>query len=124
MVPWLWKGLVGVGLFALAHAAFSAAQHHSHARLTEEGYESLPADIVLQTLLAFAVTCYGVVHTAGEFKDRDATSELRSKTFDALRSRPSFYVFRRRHGRGLSQPSDTTWSSNVSTSSSDILLKF
>ncbi|KAK7827435.1 hypothetical protein U0070_026641 [Myodes glareolus] len=77
MVPWLWKGLVGVGLFALAHAAFSAAQHHSHARLTEEGYESLPADIVLQTLLAFAVTCYGVVHTAGEFKDRDATSELR-----------------------------------------------
>ncbi|CAO2643552.1 Membrane magnesium transporter 2 [Lemmus lemmus] len=123
MVRWLWKGLVGIGLFALAHAAFSAAQHHSHARLTEEGCESLPADIVLQTLLAFAVTCYGVVHTAGEFKDRDATSELRSKTFDALRSRPSFYVFRRR-GRGLSHPSDTTRSSNISASSSDILLKF
>lgn len=26
MAPSLWKGLVGVGLFALAHAAFSAAQ--------------------------------------------------------------------------------------------------
>lgn len=124
MVPWLWKGLIGIGLFALAHAAFSAAQHHSHARLTEEGCESLPADIILQTLLAFAVTCYGVVHTAGEFKDRDATSELRSKTFDTLRSRPSFYVFRRRQGRGLSQPLDTARSSNMSTSSSDILLKF
>lgn len=26
MAPSLWKGLVGIGLFALAHAAFSAAQ--------------------------------------------------------------------------------------------------
>uniref|UniRef100_A0AC11E9B4 Membrane magnesium transporter 1 n=2 Tax=Laurasiatheria TaxID=314145 RepID=A0AC11E9B4_SHEEP len=29
MAPSLWKGLVGIGLFALAHAAFSAAQHSS-----------------------------------------------------------------------------------------------
>lgn len=35
--------------------------------------------IVLQTLLAFAVTCYGIVHIAGEFKDMDATSELKNK---------------------------------------------
>lgn len=120
---WLWKGLVGVGLFALAHAAFSAAQHHSHTRVTEKGCEPLPTDIVLQTLLAFAVTCYGVVHTAGEFKDRDATKELKNKTFDALRTRPSFYVFRHA-GRGLFQPSDTTRASDLSGSSSDMLLKF
>ncbi|KAL1779762.1 membrane magnesium transporter 2 [Sigmodon hispidus] len=123
MVLWLWKGLVGVGLFALTHAAFSAAQHHSHMRLTEKESESLPTDIVLQTLLAFAVTCYGIVHTAGEFKDRDATSELKNKTFDTLRNRPSFYVFRH-PGRGPFQPSDTARSPNISSSSSDILLKF
>lgn len=35
--------------------------------------------IVLQTLLAFAVTCYGIVHIAGEFRDMDATSELKNK---------------------------------------------
>lgn len=35
--------------------------------------------IVLQTLLAFAITCYGIVHIAGEFKDMDATSELKNK---------------------------------------------
>lgn len=116
---WLGKGLVGVGLLALAHAAFSAAQHHSHTRVTEKGCEPLPTDIVLQTLLAFAVTCYGVVHTAGEFKDRDATSELKNKTFDALRTRPSFYVFHY-PGRGLLQPSDATRSSDVSASSSDM----
>ncbi|XP_063457847.1 ER membrane protein complex subunit 5 isoform X2 [Pan paniscus] len=79
MAPSLWKGLVGIGLFALAHAAFSAAQHRSYMRLTEKEDESLPIDIVLQTLLAFAVTCYGIVHIAGEFKDMDATSELKNK---------------------------------------------
>lgn len=123
MVPWLWKGLVGIGLFALAHAAFSAAQHNSHMRLTEKKYGSLPVDIVLQTLLAFAVACYGVVHTAGDFKDRDATSELRSMKFDTLRNRPSFYVFHP-PGRGRFQPSDTSHSSNLGASSSNVLSKF
>ncbi|XP_069895767.1 ER membrane protein complex subunit 5 isoform X1 [Dipodomys merriami] len=44
MAPSLWKGLVGIGLFALAHAAFSAAQHRSYMRLTEKEDESLPID--------------------------------------------------------------------------------
>ena len=93
MAPSLWKGLVGIGLFTLAHAAFSAAQHRSYMRLTEKEDESLPIDIVLQTLLAFAVTCYGIVHSAGEFKDLDATSELKNKTFGTLWNHPTFYVF-------------------------------
>ena len=59
---------------------------------SEKEDESLPIDIVLQTLLAFTVACYGIVHIAGEFKDRDATSELKNKTFDTLRNHPSFYV--------------------------------
>ncbi|XP_045850933.1 ER membrane protein complex subunit 5 isoform X2 [Meles meles] len=103
MAPSLWKGLVGVGLFALAHAAFSAAQ-------------------LLQTLLAFAVTCYGIVHIAGEFKDMDATSELKNKTFDTLRNHPSFYVFNHR-GRVLFRPSDTANTSNQDALSSNTSLK-
>ncbi|DAA13313.1 ER membrane protein complex subunit 5 isoform X1 [Bos indicus] len=156
MAPSLWKGLVGIGLFALAHAAFSAAQHYfpssgikwkrkceflqsssfqdkifrsmyyvydrSYMRLTEKEDESLPIDIVLQTLLAFAVTCYGIVHIAGEFKDMDATSELKNKTFDTLRNHPSFYVFNHR-GRVLFRPSDTTNSSNQDALSSNTSLK-
>nr|BAG58645.1 unnamed protein product [Homo sapiens] len=122
MAPSLWKGLVGIGLFALAHAAFSAAQHRSYMRLTEKEDESLPIDIVLQTLLAFAVTCYGIVHIAGEFKDMDATSELKNKTFDTLRNHPSFYVFNHR-GRVLFRPSDTANSSNQDALSSNTSLK-
>uniref|UniRef100_A0A3Q1NMV1 Membrane magnesium transporter n=1 Tax=Bos taurus TaxID=9913 RepID=A0A3Q1NMV1_BOVIN len=69
-------------------------------KTSEKEDESLPIDIVLQTLLALAVTCYGIVHIAGEFKDMDATSELKNKTFDTLRNHPSFYVFNH-HGRVL-----------------------
>ncbi|XP_051712331.2 ER membrane protein complex subunit 5-like [Oryctolagus cuniculus] len=122
MAPSLWKGLVGIGLFALAHAAFSAAQHRSYMRLTEKEEESLPTDIVLQTLLAFAVTCYGTVHIAGEFKNMDATSELKNKTFDTLRNHPSFYVFNHR-GRVLFRPSDPRNSSNQDALSSNTSVK-
>uniref|UniRef100_A0ABI0P5L2 Membrane magnesium transporter n=1 Tax=Bos taurus TaxID=9913 RepID=A0ABI0P5L2_BOVIN len=94
----------------------------SYMRLTEKEDESLPIDIVLQTLLAFAVTCYGIVHIAGEFKDMDATSELKNKTFDTLRNHPSFYVFNHR-GRVLFRPSDTTNSSNQDALSSNTSLK-
>ncbi|XP_039599347.1 ER membrane protein complex subunit 5 isoform X2 [Polypterus senegalus] len=44
MASSVWKGLVGIGLFALAHAAFSAAQHRSYMRLTEKENETLPVD--------------------------------------------------------------------------------
>ncbi|XP_067313760.1 ER membrane protein complex subunit 5 [Pseudorasbora parva] len=100
MASSFWKGVVGIGLFALAHAAFSAAQHRSYMRLTEKENETLPIDIVLQTLLSFVITCYGIVHISGEFKDMDASSELKNKTFDTLRNHPSFYLFNHR-GRVL-----------------------
>nr|XP_034969498.1 membrane magnesium transporter 1-like [Zootoca vivipara] len=81
--------------------------------------------IVLQTLLAFAVTCYGIVHIAGEFKDMDATSELKNKyDIDTLRNHPSFYVFNHR-GRVLFQSPDALHSSSSSrdTLSSSASLK-
>ncbi|CAB1336925.1 unnamed protein product, partial [Coregonus sp. 'balchen'] len=56
-------------------------------RLTEKENETLPIDIVLQTLLAFVLTIYGIVHISGE-------------TFDTLRNHPSFYMFNHR-GRVL-----------------------
>ncbi|KAM5262692.1 LOW QUALITY PROTEIN: ER membrane protein complex subunit 5-like [Ctenodactylus gundi] len=118
-VPSLWKGLAGTSLSALAHAAFSTAQHCSYMRLTEKKDESLP---IVQTLLAFAVTCYGRVHLAGDFKDMDATSELKKKTSDALRNRPSFYVFNH-CGQVLFRPFDTTNSSNQDALSFNTSLK-
>ncbi|XP_045563543.1 ER membrane protein complex subunit 5 isoform X4 [Salmo salar] len=94
MVSSFWRDVVGVGLFALAHAAFSAAQHRSYMRLTEKEKETLPIDIVLQTLLAFVLTIYGIVHISGEFKDMDASSELKNKT-----PRTGSHQNRKRSGR-------------------------
>ncbi|XP_066861276.1 ER membrane protein complex subunit 5 isoform X2 [Anser cygnoides] len=104
-------------------AGSSGNGDRSYMRLTEKEDETLPIDIVLQTLLAFAVTCYGIVHIAGEFKDMDATSELKNKTFDTLRNHPSFYVFNHR-GRVLFQSPDTVNSSNQDALSSSSSLKF
>ncbi|KAJ8266935.1 hypothetical protein GJAV_G00136360 [Gymnothorax javanicus] len=114
MASSLWKGFVGVGLFALAHAAFSAAQHQAYMRLAEKEIETLPVDIVLQTILAFVVTCYGIVHIAGEFKDMDASSELKNKTFDTLGNHQSFYLFNHR-GRVLFSPPEETATSAATT---------
>ncbi|KAM4665012.1 ER membrane protein complex subunit 5 [Discoglossus pictus] len=123
MASSIWKGLVGLGLFALAHAAFSAAQHRSYMRLTEKEDETLPIDIVLQTLLAFVVTCYGIVHIAGEFKDMDATSELKNKTFDTLRNHPSFYVFNHRGKVMFQSPESEESQSNQASLISNSSLK-
>uniref|UniRef100_A0A8B9D8D4 Membrane magnesium transporter n=1 Tax=Anser cygnoides TaxID=8845 RepID=A0A8B9D8D4_ANSCY len=115
-------GPVGGAPGPAAAVRFSSADR-SYMRLTEKEDETLPIDIVLQTLLAFAVTCYGIVHIAGEFKDMDATSELKNKTFDTLRNHPSFYVFNHR-GRVLFQSPDTVNSSNQDALSSSSSLKF
>ncbi|XP_072034644.1 ER membrane protein complex subunit 5-like [Amphiura filiformis] len=88
--------LVAVGILGLAHAAYSAAQHRTYLRLTEQAFTSLPLDIVVQCLLSLLLTCYGVIHIAGHFREIRATAELERKSFDTLGNRPSFYMFKHR----------------------------
>ncbi|XP_040197628.1 ER membrane protein complex subunit 5-B-like [Rana temporaria] len=123
LVPLIWKGLVGVGLFALAHAAFSADQHRSYMQLTEKEDETLPIDIILQTLLAFVVACYSIVHIAGEFKDMDATSELQNKALDTLKNHPSFYVFNHRGPVMFQSPDTKDFQQNQAAFTSNAPLK-
>lgn len=44
---------------------------------------------------------YGVMGTAGEFKEIRAPVDLESKSWETLRNHPSFYIFAHR-GRALS----------------------
>lgn len=55
-----------------------------------------------------------------EFKDMDATSELKNKAFDTLKNHLSFYVFNHR-GQVLVQTLDTANSSNQDALSSNTL---
>uniref|UniRef100_A0A8C9RBP3 Uncharacterized protein n=1 Tax=Scleropages formosus TaxID=113540 RepID=A0A8C9RBP3_SCLFO len=74
MASSVWKGrcCVVVGLLALGHAALLAAPREYDRN--------------------------GTVRIAGEFKNADASSELRNKAFDTLRNRPSFSMFNHRGG--------------------------
>ncbi|CAH8875439.1 unnamed protein product [Trichobilharzia szidati] len=85
-----------VGLCGLTHAAYSAAQHRSYIRLTEQEYSSLPIDILVQIVLSFIVVCIGLVGLTGNLKEIEAAAEFREKTCDSLGNRPSFYIFHHR----------------------------
>uniref|UniRef100_A0A1B6DCB6 Membrane magnesium transporter n=1 Tax=Clastoptera arizonana TaxID=38151 RepID=A0A1B6DCB6_9HEMI len=96
-----YKLLTCVGLISLLHSAYSAAQHRSYLRITEQEFTSLPFDILCQGIISLFITMYGVMGTAGEFKEIRATVELESKSWETLRNHPSFYIFAHR-GRALS----------------------
>lgn len=95
------KIFITVGLLSLIHSGYSAAQHRSYLRLTEQGFHFLPFDIIVQTIVSLLVTIWGVTFIAGDFKEIRATTELENKSFEVIGNRPSFYTFSHR-GRVLS----------------------
>ena len=89
--------LVVFGLLSLIHAAYSAAQHRSFLRLTEQQFGGLlPLDILLQTIVSLVVTMIGVVKVSGEFKEIRALDDQKYKNIDTIANRPSFYLFNHR----------------------------
>lgn len=105
MASFLHKFCVTFGLIALAHAAYSAAQHRTYLRLTEQEFTTLPQDIFVQCIFGLIMTYYGVVHVAGAFKEIRASAELESKTWDMLSNRQSFFVFNHR-GKSMFEERD------------------
>ncbi|XP_046991231.1 ER membrane protein complex subunit 5 [Schistocerca americana] len=95
------KLILSFGLLSLLHAAYSAAQHRSYLRITEQEFVTLPFDIMIQGIVSLFVTLYGVLHIAGDFKEIRATVDLENKSWETLRNIPSFYVFSHR-GKALS----------------------
>ncbi|KDR11710.1 membrane magnesium transporter 1 [Zootermopsis nevadensis] len=89
------------GLLSLFHAAYSAAQHRSYLRITEQKFVSLPIDILTQGIVSLFVAMYGIMHIAGDFKEIRATVDLENKSWETVRNIPSFYVFNHR-GKALS----------------------
>ncbi|XP_071478200.1 ER membrane protein complex subunit 5-like [Diadema setosum] len=88
--------IVLFGIIGLAHAAYSAAQHRSYLRLTEQEFTRLPTDIFVQCIVSLLITCYGVINVAGKFREIRATVELETKSMDTLGNRPSFFTFSHR----------------------------
>jgi len=74
------KFIFTIGMFSLMHAGYSAAQHRSFMRLTEQEFTSLPLDIILQAIFSLVVAVLGVTTgIAGEFKEIRSNVELQKK---------------------------------------------
>ncbi|XP_051166885.1 ER membrane protein complex subunit 5 [Leptopilina boulardi] len=95
------KILIFVGFLSVIHAAYSAAQHRSYLRITEQEFTTLPIDIIIQGILSLFVVMYGVMFIAGDFKEIRAVVDLENKSWETLRNLPSFQVFNHR-GKAMS----------------------
>lgn len=90
------KVLVALGLLALLHAAYSAAQHRAYLRLTEQEFTTLPADVLIQTLVGLVITCCGIVQVVGKFREIRPIADLETRTWDSMSSHVAFYSFNHR----------------------------
>ncbi|XP_050713770.1 ER membrane protein complex subunit 5-like [Eriocheir sinensis] len=98
----VWARLAFIaGIISLFHAGYSAAQHRSYLRVTEQEYTALPTDISVQGLLSLLLAMYGILHIAGDFKEIRANVQLQNKSWETVGNRPTFYIFAHR-GRALS----------------------
>ncbi|XP_008547255.1 ER membrane protein complex subunit 5 [Microplitis demolitor] len=95
------KFITWLGFISILHAAYSAAQHRSYLRITEQEFTTLPIDILIQGIISLFIVMYGVLHIAGDFKEIRAVVELESKTWETTRNLPSFQIFNHR-GKCLS----------------------
>ncbi|VDK80514.1 unnamed protein product [Cylicostephanus goldi] len=64
----LYNVITLASLASLLHCAYSAAQHRSYLRLTEQPFISLPADVLAQTIISLIALIYGATHVAGAFQ--------------------------------------------------------
>ncbi|XP_034176808.2 ER membrane protein complex subunit 5 [Osmia lignaria lignaria] len=97
----LHKFITFIGLMSILHAAYSAAQHRTYLRITEQEFTTLPIDILIQGIVSLFMVMYGVMYIAGDFKEIRAVVDLENKSWETLRNLPSFQMFSHR-GRSLS----------------------
>ncbi|XGW08198.1 hypothetical protein V3C99_010921 [Haemonchus contortus] len=95
----LYNVITSVSLLSLLHCAYSAAQHRSYLRLTEQPFVTLPADVLAQTLISLVALIYGASHVAGAFQhiksdpNRDRSWDESGSSY--RRSSPDGLIFSR-----------------------------
>ncbi|XP_052868520.1 ER membrane protein complex subunit 5 [Anopheles cruzii] len=90
-----------LGFLSLLHAAYSAAQHRSYLRITEQEFSQLPIDIIAQAIVSLLYIIYNILQVVGDFKEIRAAVDLQAKSWETLSNIPSFYTFNHR-GKALS----------------------
>ncbi|KAI0825790.1 magnesium transporter [Irpex lacteus] len=90
--------LLTIAILTILHAAFSTYEHLSLLKAAGRPEGSLPADIVVETLLALVLGTIAAAIRAPELKEITWRSEMKKRPLDELDPRLSFTNFAQRAG--------------------------
>ncbi|XP_063697764.1 ER membrane protein complex subunit 5 [Culicoides brevitarsis] len=100
----LYKLGLFLGFASLLHVTYSAAQHRTYIRITEQEFNYLPIDIILQAIFSLVLVIVSLMNTIGDFKEIRA---VQTKSWETVANLPSFYTFNHR-GKTLFSPQSTS----------------
>ncbi|KAI0083951.1 magnesium transporter [Irpex rosettiformis] len=90
--------LLAIAILMILHAAFSTYEHLSLLKAAGRPEGSLPADIVVETLLALVLGIVAAAIRSPELKEITWRSEMKKRPLDELDPRLSFTNFAQRAG--------------------------
>merc|ERR1712232_981918 len=83
------KACLIAGFISLLHVAYSAVQHRTYLRITEQEFKILPLDMVIQAVASLIVVLYSILQMMGKFKEIRASVDLQAKSWETLSNLPS-----------------------------------
>jgi len=90
------------GILLLFHSGYSAVQHKTYIKLTEQPFVGLPLDITIECIIGTVLCVIGGVFTLDSPQSIQVVNEFSNKTFDDLNTRQDFIIFQHR-GRSFLQ---------------------
>ncbi|TYZ60159.1 hypothetical protein PybrP1_000519 [[Pythium] brassicae (nom. inval.)] len=95
------KLFIAIGSLLLLHAGYYSVKYAEYVKLAEVTDAKLPpTEVVLELVLAFAISLAGVLVTAGELLPIRSNKRLHGRSLATVISSPDFHVFNHR-GKAL-----------------------
>ncbi|KAJ3527768.1 hypothetical protein NM688_g8084 [Phlebia brevispora] len=90
--------LLTVAILAILHAAFSTYEHLSHLKALGRPEGSLPADIIIEAVLALILGTIGATMRSPQLREITWRSEMKERPLDEINPRMSFKTFAQQAG--------------------------
>ncbi|CDW54572.1 MMgT domain containing protein [Trichuris trichiura] len=90
------KNCLLLGVIVLIHCTYSGASHRSYLRILKRDYRFLPADIIVECLVALVIIIISASAVGGDFVPIRIDVQMSSKSLANLFDGVSFFVFNHR----------------------------
>ncbi|EGC32055.1 hypothetical protein DICPUDRAFT_38966 [Dictyostelium purpureum] len=87
------SGIIGIGLFL--HTIYSVLQHRKYLRLTDQPFEGVPLDIIVECIISLLLFSWGIINSQNLIPIK-ASTHLAKKSYDSFDNRPNFTTFNNR----------------------------